>query len=654
MKKQHLLFPLTVLAATVAISVAPFASAKGQKEKGSPTLLTIAGKPVGLDEFEYLYHKNNAQQLAPQTVDEYLEMFITYKQKVAAAEEAGIDQIEAFQKEFEGYRRDLAAPYLTDAEFEDSLFHSLYQRMLTQKDVSHIMVPLRTPAASDEKQRAFLDSLRTAILTGGADFEATARQYSSDGAAKRNGGRMGWLPFGRVPYTFEDAAYATAVGDISPVIATPFGYHIVKVNAERPAQGEVLVEHVLKLTQGLPPEEAAAKKAQIDSIYQVITTSDADFETVAKTESEDPGSAQNGGRLPWFGTGRMVPEFEEVSFALDSGMVSQPFATSYGYHIVKKLGTKPVDTYEQALPTLKKTIAGDERGQLAKQRFLDRMEKKFSARLFPEAVEALKQQVAGAGRIDSAMIAEQRNNTTPVGEVLGKNVTAADVFANITPNVNAPLVQQLAVLDQQIRNIYDDALLEAAREDLANTNPDYRHLLNEYRDGILLFEISDREVWSRSKNEPQALEQFFNEHRGDYTWAKPKFKGFVIFATSDSVMLLAKDYLDNNPNISPDSISRQLRKEFGKNVRAERVLASQGENPIIDNIAFDGPEVGINLHWPSYFPYKAKVISAPEEVADERGAITTDYQAQLEQQWLESLKQRFPVKVNKKTLKKAQ
>ena len=247
------LLSLALVLASVAV-----VQAKGSKD---PELMTINGKAVTLGEFEYLYHKNNSQQLAPQTIDEYLDMFVTYKQKVADAESEGIDNTEAFKNEFDGYRRELAEPYLRNKEMEDSIIRAVYSHMQEDVDVSHIMLASKGPGIDAEAQKHTLDSIRTAILNG-ADFAALARQYSIDRAARKNGGRMGFIPVGRLPYTFEDAAYNTKAGEISPVVETPFGFHIVKVNARRPARGQVLAQHILKLTQGLSEEDAAKKKSR--------------------------------------------------------------------------------------------------------------------------------------------------------------------------------------------------------------------------------------------------------------------------------------------------------------------------------------------------------------------------------------------------------
>ena len=304
---------------SLTLAVGSLCSAVAGTE-GDAVLMTINGKPVTLSEFEYLYHKNNSQQVAPQSIEDYLQMFITYKQKVADAEAEGIDKTQAFQTEFDGYRRELAAPYLTDTSVEDSIVAAIYERMKEEVDVSHIMIPVQTPQSSPAQQRELLDSIRTAII-GGSDFAELAKQFSIDRSASVNGGHLGWVTAGRFPYMFEDAVYNTPVGSISEIVQTPFGIHIVKVSGRRPSSGQVLVEHILKLTQGMSPEEAALQKERIDSIYEVVTGSDVDFADVARRESQDPGTASKGGRLPWFGIGQMVPQFEKMAFELEPGQI---------------------------------------------------------------------------------------------------------------------------------------------------------------------------------------------------------------------------------------------------------------------------------------------------------------------------------------------
>lgn len=636
-----------LLSLALAVASIAMVQAKGSKD---PELMTINGKGVPLSEFEYLYHKNNSQQLTPQSIDEYLEMFVTYKQKVADAENEGIDNTEAFKNEFDGYRKELAEPYLRNKAMEDSIIHSVYSHLLEDVDVSHVMVASKGPGIDPAAQKHMLDSLRTAIING-ADFAAVAKKNSIDRAAQNNGGHMGWIPVGRLPYTFEDAAYQTPVGQISPVIETPFGFHIVRVEGRRPARGQVLVEHILKLTQGLDEEAAAKKKAEIDSIYNVVKGG-ADFEEVAKKESEDPGSQRNGGKMNWFGAGQMVPEFEEASFTLKNGEISEPFKTAYGYHIVKRLDWKPVDSFETMEPMIKNLVQRDERAQMPRKRKIAELRGKFKVRENAEAINCVKEEILKNGALDSALTEKYLTSNVTLATVGKTPILLSEVVSEIGSPLAGSAEQQAAQFEERISRAIDNVVTENERQDLAKNNADYRNLLNEYRDGMLLFEVSDRKVWTKAKQDKEGLEKYFETHRDKYKWDKPRFKSYVVFATSDSLMQLAQNYLNSN-NIPNDSLANSLRKEFGKDVKIEKVIAAQGENNITDYLGFGAEKPEPKGKWAFYFPYRGKVLEAPEEAADVRGAVTGDYQSELEAAWVAQLKQKYPAKINKKVFKKA-
>lgn len=639
----------------LTLSIASIA-ALGMMAKGDndPVLMTVNNKPVKISEFEYLYQKNNTQQSAVQPVDEYLDMFVTYKLKVADAEANGLDKTEAFANEFEGYRRDLSEPYLKDESARDSIVRLIYDRLGEEVQASHIMIPLGKTPSEDARQIATLDSIRDLILAGKADFGEMADKYSTDPTAKRNHGLQGYVTAGTFPYTFEDAVYQTPVGQISEVVRTPFGFHIVKVSDRRKNRGMVRVQHVLKLTQGLSPEEQAVKKQQIDSLYTLLAAG-ANFDSIAMKESEDPGSARRGGNIDFFGTGRMVPEFEETSFALKDGEISKPFQTSYGWHIVKRLEGKGVEPFEELAPRIADFISRDERQQIPVIARQNQLRKKYNVTYNDNLIAEINAEIAAAGVLDSALIAKYSGDNRQIMTMADKNhcATVAQIFEVLPQNATG-LTPDMAsgLISQRLDEISAQCVTEAERDNLEAVNADYRNLLNEYRDGMLLFEISDRNVWSKSKNDSEGLNEYFQAHKADYaTWEKPKFKGYVVFATSDSVLNLAKSYIEAN-KIAGADLSESLRKEFGKNIKVERVLASKGDNKIIDGIAFGGERPEPTGKWVAYFPVEGKVIDQPEEPADERGRVTTDYQNDLEKTWVEKLHKQYKVKVNKKVLKK--
>lgn len=622
------------------------------KGPSDPVLMTVGGKPVTLSEFEYLYHKNNAQQSTPQDIEEYLKLFVPYRQKVAAAEDAGLDKSEAFEKEFATYRHDLAAPYMIDQAVEDSILAAQYERMKEEVDVSHIMVFFQAPGTPEQK-KALMDSLLTCI-NAGESFDSLAIKYSGDQSSARRGGRMGFITANRFPVAFEDAAYTTPVGEHTGVITTPFGYHIVKVNDRRPARGQVLVEHILRLTRGKSEAEAQAQKQYIDSLYTMVTTGGASFEAVAAADSEDPGSASQGGLLPWFGPGQMVPEFEEVAYSLADSTISKPFATSYGYHIIRRLQGKGIESFDQAKTAIKNVISRDERGQLASRRRLDQLKKQFGIKADEKNLAKIKKQIENAGGVDSVMMQSFLKSNQTVAYLGKEKLPLSEMIAQELPNGFAgPVDQQLVQFDEALSRYLDGVTVEAKEKSLMADEPAYRNLVNEYRDGMLMFEIQDQHVWSKAKSDKEGLEEYFKAHRDNYRWDSPRFKSRIIFADNDSILGEVNKYIADN-KISDDSLSIDLRKKFGKAVKIERVLAAKGENPITDYLGFNGDKpVGQNGRWSAYEAYKPQMIEQPEEAADVRGVVITDYQDYLLSEWLKELDSKYPAVVDKKVLQQA-
>ena len=291
------------------------------KEK-DPVLMTINGKQIKLSEFEYLYHKNNQQQVEKESLDKYVERFVLYKQKVADAEAAGIDTTQAFIKEFEGYQKDLAAPYISeDTTYMWQLITEAYDHFRKEINVDHIMLPLGASPEENALVVARMDSLRTCILNGEA-WEDLVDRFSSDPSKQRNHGHYDYIQAGRFPYDFETVVYSTPIGAISQPFVTQYGVHMIRANQER-ACDYVHAKHILKLfPQNATEEQKAAIKVKIDSIYALIKAG-ANFEDLAKTESMD-GSAKRGGDLGWFSRGRMVQPFEDIAFDLADGAISEP------------------------------------------------------------------------------------------------------------------------------------------------------------------------------------------------------------------------------------------------------------------------------------------------------------------------------------------
>ena len=630
-----------------ALACAAILSASASKN-ADPVLMTINGKDVRQSEFEYLYHKNNLQQLAPQSIDEYIEMFIVYKLKVADAEAAGLHQTDAFTKEFNGYCAELSRPYLRDSIVEKRLVEEAYARMATSRKVSHIMLPLGSTYDEKEANRMKLDSIRTAIVNGSADFGEMAVRYSSDRSARVNNGSMGYINVNSYPYPFEKTAWETPVGEISPVIEdAPFGFHIIRVEDQRPNPGKVEARHILKLTNGLSEEEGAAKKAQIDSIYNLLANG-GDFDAIARAESEDPGSAANGGRLGWFGPGEMVKEFEDAAFGLKDGGISAPFKTAYGYHIVQTLAHRGIGTLAEESERIKAAISRDMRSVMPETERMAQLKAELGVKIDSTGLMQARSRMTGDSPAEQLRSLQADNSL--IATVGNRTISIGDVINYIPSNELEGANDAFTVLNSGLENKINETVVEETRKNLAENNSEYRNLTNEYRDGILLFEISNRNVWERSTSDTEGLQKFFSANRAKYTWDKPHYKGYVIFATNDSIAGEAQKYLAAN-QVENDSLVSVMRANYGRNIKIEKVVTGKGENAIVDNVAFNGERPEAPGRWTAWFGYAGRVIDTPEEANDVRGAVASDYQQQLESEWIKALRKKYKVKLNKKALK---
>jgi len=643
----------TFMAAAI-IGTAALAFAKDS----DPVLMTVAGRDVKLSEFEYLYNKNNAQQSQELSFDEYLGMFVNYKLKVADAHAHGIDTTAAFVNEFHKYSLELAQPYLRDIDMLEKMARTEYARMPVERYVSHIM--LRIDPNNEAASRATADSVRSLVAEGKMAFEDAARAYSIDGGSASQGGRMGWITsYTRLPQAFTDMAYSTPVGEISDVVNSGYGLHIIRTEQERPLSGEVNAKHILMLTHDMDEAGIARQKARIDSIYKVVTAPGADFADVARRCSEDPGSARNGGDLGWFGPGRMVQEFEDVAFALKDGEISKPFASAFGWHIIYRVAHRAdtIPPYDDVRPAIIKRFEQDGRIRKAEKAYIDAMASRTGSKINPdiEAQVAKHFSSNGFSQIDSTAYASLLASDIEAYTVQGRRLTLSDALKGSGMRLNANADVTAHNIAIAASNAFDKAILDLAREELLNTNTDYRNLINEYRDGIMLFDRSNQMVWEKATADKDGQETFFRNNKANYAWDAPRYKAYVIFAKSDSVMQLAKAHADtfNASAATQDEFTQSMKQKFGNNVKVEKVIAAKGENPYTDNLGFGMPRPAQNSRWPYYFAYQGRVIEAPEAAEDVRGRLITDYQNYLESIWVEYLHKTYKVKFNKKAVAQA-
>lgn len=614
-----------------------------------PVIMTINGEDVTKSEFEYLYNKNSQQQINPQTLDEYVEMFKLYKMKVADAKAAGLDTTAKFRKEAEQYRHDLATPYLADSVYLNQLVDEAYARSRKEAVAKHIMFFKSPNPEHNLQMKAKADSLKQ-VLDNGGNFEELARQYSQDKRSAVNGGTMGYIVSGQYPYGFEVAAFATPEGSISDVVESPQGYHILKGGHKRDARGRVKVSHILKLAR--QESDWARAKEQIDSLYQVVTANPEKFNEIATTNSDDRGSARQGGQLPWFGAGEMVEEFDLAAFALKKGEISKPVKSQFGYHIIMKQDERdPLPKEAVKKQTLARMSSPqDERYALIQKHQTERFAARHKAQVNQSGLDAVNDYAAKNG-IDSLFYAKWLGNDGNITMMTadGSKYSVADFVAKFNGVKQSNPVAAKEIIDANLDSWMNGILTGLEEEALAKSEPDYRNLLKEYVDGSLLYEVSVLKVWDKAAKDIPGLEKYFAENRMKYKWDTPHVKGVFVQAANDSVATAIKDLARG---AAEDDIVPALRKQFKNQMAAERILVPKGSNAMVDYVAFDGPVAPSSIEkYPVMFMLNKRILTVPEEMQDVKGLVTSDYQNMFQEQWENDLRKKYNVKVNKKVLK---
>jgi peptidyl-prolyl cis-trans isomerase SurA len=610
------------------------------------TLLTINGEKVPKSYFEYLYNKNNSAQMADKkTLPEYLELFKIFKLKVAEAEAHKLDTVSSFKNELSGYRRQLAAPFLSDTNARNKLVKLEYERMKQDVDVSHILIKIEGNKTPADTLAAYKKALAIEERLKKEDFEKVAKEVSDDPSAKKNGGNLGYLSAMWTVYPFETLAYTTPVGQISKPVQTMFGYHILKVNATRPGKGKIHVAHIMKFTNDTLPEKNAKAEADIKALYAKAKAGE-DFGKLAKENSEDTYSAKNNGELAWFGPGNMVKSFEDAAYALsDTGQISAPIKTEYGWHIIKLLGKKPIDTYQEASVGIKAQIGQTDRAQMLQDAFVGTLKREYHYELNQKQLLKLEKLAQKVQWKDSLFIVEAQKTANPLFKYADKTCTTNDFVTYMKDKkLHAANIQNN--LDAYVGGLlinYKDSHLE-------QSHSDFRNLMQEYRDGILLFNISNSEVWEKASADSVGLRSFFEKNKAKYKWDVPHFKGRVLSCKDKKTVNQVKLILKKEPEDSIDKRLAALNTKDNIVVKSEKNLFAKGDNKVVDYYAFNtgaykAPD-DFKIVW-----VDGKVLDSPESYLDVKGAVIQDYQTYLEQEWIKSLQAKYPVVVNEEVLK---
>ncbi|MES2516042.1 MAG: peptidylprolyl isomerase [Bacteroidota bacterium] len=684
-------------------------------QTSEPVIMTINGKPVYKSEFENVYHKNSGKEVNKEqkSVKEYVDLFSTFKMKVFEAEANGLDTNSAFKTELAGYRKQLAAPYLTDKNVNDALLQEAYERMKTEINTSHVLIRIPedalpkdtieaytrliiirdaimgknpSPAKIAEYEsilkksssaltknstkqdsvayRAKLDAVKniTSYINAGPDkFSAAAKKTSEEPGAAESGGVLGYYTSLQLVYPFENAMYKANVGDITMPVRTRFGYHVIKITDKRPSQGEILTSHIMvKFAKDMQEKEKANLKTKIDEIYAKLKAGEK-FEDLARQFSDDKPSGEKGGQLQWFGSNRMPVEFEKAAFALkNNGDYSEPFTTNYGWHIVKRLDKKGLAPFDDMKGDLKQRIGKDSRTQAGRESLVAKIKKENNFKENPVALKEFLKVVDTTvyqGKWEASKASKLGKKelfrlSTKMGDKETLMMYGQDDFAKYIESHQTarPKMDNNMFLQQSYKNFVDETIINYEDANLESKYPDFRNLLKEYRDGILLFDLTDQKVWSKAVKDTAGLKQYYDKNKNNFLWDE-RADVTMYNCANDKVAKEVRAMLKKNK--TEKEITETVNKTSQLNVSVENITYLKGENKNVDANWKQGvvaTDVKDKDNKVTVLVVNKVMEKTPKTIAEAKGMITADYQNYLEKEWLAYLKNKYAVKVNEDVL----
>ncbi len=569
-------------------------------QKKDSVILKLGEKPIYASEFKYLYEKNinNRDSLYEKSsVENYLDLFVAYKLKVSEAINQGIDTTDNFQREHETYKDILAKPYLIDPQKLEQLSREAYQRLQAEVRVSHVLLRVAQEANPADTLKVYQQMKEIQQKArNGADFASLAQEFSQDPSVANNGGDLGYFTALQMVYPFESQAYQTPVGEISDVFRTPYGYHILQVEDRRPNRGITQIAHIMvQLPQEAENETTEKAKRRIEEVYQQLQQGK-NWETLCIKYSDDSTSKYQGGKLPEFNVGEVIPSIEQAAYQLKRvGEYSQPTRTPYGWHIFKLISRKPIPAYEEMETSIKQQVSKDQRYQSAKLVLLSRLRDEYNLRenteVYQKAINYIDKRLPQAtwSIPNETGLDEEILFTLNSKNIGQKAYSLRDFFKFIfRSQTEKPALTNLEYITQlYYKDFLEKSLLDFEQENLPYKYPDYVRLVNEYREGSMLFQMMTEEVWEKAIQDTTGSKAFFKKNRQNYRWNQR--------ATADIYVLRNKETLN------------QLKTYLAKNIYPVANLQ-------IDNLYFDKNDQTLSEESVKSIKQAAQILKADQEL----------------------------------------
>jgi peptidyl-prolyl cis-trans isomerase SurA len=621
------------------------------QNKSKEVLFTINDKPYYTDEFVRVYNKNLdlVKDESQKDLNQYLDLYIGYKLKVNKANKLGLQDGQQYLSELKTYRTQLSKNYTTDSKVTKELVDEGYERLQKEVNASHILILVDENASSEDTLAAYnkTKSIRDRLMKG-EDFGTVAAEVSQDPSAKENKGNLGYFTSFRMVYAFENGAYNTPVGTVSNPVRTRFGYHLIKINDVRANRGEVAVAHIMILKQK-DNEEVTTAKTTIEDIYKKLQQGEK-FEELAKQFSEDKSSASKGGVLNRFGSGQLSSEeFENKAFSLTKeNPVSEPFETQFGWHIVKLIEKFPIKSYEDSRIELENKIGKDDRSRLITNSLTEKLRKKYpvkrDAKLYSSIVKLVTNDFYEA---KWSLPADAKKYSATLFNVGTRNLTGTTfldyIYSQQKSGIAIKPIEKL--VEKLFENFADEHRNQYNNENLENEFPEFASVMEEYRDGLLLFDLMDKEIWQRSKTDSVGLKAFYETQKNKYQW-KARVTSEIYSSRDKETMNKVLAMLKKGK--TPKDVKDKFNTEEVLNVMLYEGTYEEGDSAVPQGTKMELGLSEITNKGEYYFITKVnKVLPAgPKSLEECKGKLVNDYQQYLEQNWVDELKKEFTVKVN--------
>ncbi|MCP4520261.1 MAG: peptidylprolyl isomerase [Cytophagales bacterium] len=631
----------------------------------NPIILEVGNESVSTKEFAHIYKKNNQKKENAYTEDSitsYLDLYTNFKLKVLEARALGLDTQKAFVDELAGYKKQLAKPYLTEKKVTEKLLQEAYDRQKQYIHASHILLLVDPYASPVDTLKAFKKISKIRNEANSKDFGDLAMQYSEDPSSRMKGklgykGNLDYFTSLNMVYEFENAAFETKVGEISQPFRTQFGYHIIKVHDKKEVKGKVKVAHIMiNIGRGVNKEDSTLARNRINEIYKKAMAGE-DWNKLCLQFSEHVKTKNKGGVLSPFAFRRELgyPEFENMAFSLKKDEISKPVRTPHGWHIIKFIESVDFPSFEKVKPNLEKSVAKDSRSKLSQNAFYNRLKEEN------EFVESAQNQSVAFGVIDEKIVKNQwkhdenhanGTDTLELFTIKDRSYTIAS-FHHFAEDNQRSIKSNSR--NQKVRILYEQfvnkSLYDYEEEMLPTKYFAYKMLINEYEEGMLLFQLMSDKVWNKALKDTTGLRKFYEENKKNHQW---KERADVKIYDVDS-----KETLESlKTTLSEDTLTkRQLLRKFNTtstltlNIKEKKY--EKGQNELLNDIEWKKGTYTIKKNSRIYYIIVDEILPpSTKELKEIKGLMISAYQSQLEDEWLKTLRKKYDIKVFKEEVKK--